>query len=116
MHKLFSFLLVAAAICNTPQAWSAQSVPYTSELGTPYGISSEWYNTRGNGAKAWSNVTGDFGGQWGNTVVPTAYNMSIPRPQMPTHGSYPPKYRLKRPKTTTSPFGCALNFLPRISE
>lgn len=67
MQKLFSFLLVAAAICNTPQAWSAQSVPYTSELGTPYGISSEWYNTRGNGTKAWSNVTGDFGGQWGNT-------------------------------------------------
>ena len=59
-------LLAIACICNL-HAWSAESVPYTSELGTPYGISSDWYNTRGNGVKSWSNVTGDFGGQWGNT-------------------------------------------------
>jgi len=67
MPKFFrTSLLIVASICNM-HSWSAESVPYASELGSPYGIDSDWYTTRGNGLKPWSNVTGDFGGQWGNT-------------------------------------------------
>lgn len=62
-----SLLTTALIAACTLSAKAAFNVPYTSELGSPYGIDTDWYNTRGNGTKAWFNLTGDLGGEWGNT-------------------------------------------------
>ncbi len=63
-HSLLTAVCIAAC---TLSASAAFNVPYTSELGSPYGIDTEWYNTRGNGSKAWLNITGEMSGEWGNT-------------------------------------------------
>lgn len=63
MHQSLriAFLLVAL-VCGL-KSWSAQSVPYSSELGTLNGISSDWSNSPGNGEKAWSNVPENIDGE-----------------------------------------------------
>ena len=61
-------IAVSSSFCH-----AAKTVPFSSELGTPYGFDPEWTNSRGDGPKAWSAIKPEnWEGEWGDTGCSSA--------------------------------------------
>ena len=100
-------IAVSSSFCH-----AAKTVPFSSELGMPYGLDPEWTNSRGDGPKAWSAIKPEnWEGEWATPVVALPYNMYTLL-LMPMHGIYPRPLNLPAVKITLSPCGCAQNIFP----
>ena len=67
-----AIMALSSALCH-----AAKSVPYSSELGTAFGLDPDWTNSRGDGPKAWSAVNPEnWQGEWGNTGCSAAIQYS----------------------------------------
>ncbi len=53
MKRTFTSILAAVAIFAPATAAAAETVPYSSDLGSNYSVCSDWKNTKGNGDNYW---------------------------------------------------------------